>query len=160
MAHPPALSAAGLEYRGSLGCPAFAAARNTARASARYSPARQPKFSPASRRFRRLPASYHCPRGFPPPPPACVRPSCGNLAVAVTGRHAFEFCRRPVAQRRVQPPPVVNLIDELHNAFSRLGQSPVFLPVHLLGFQRLHPRFTSGIFPGTGFVTHADLATA
>src|SRR5690349_25090016 len=34
----------------------------------------------------------------------------------------------------------------------------IFLPIHFLGFQGLHPRFATGIFPGTRRVTHADLA--
>jgi hypothetical protein len=40
----------------------------------------------------------------------------------------------------------------------RLPQIVVFLSIHLFGFQRLHPRLTSGIFPGTRLVAHADLA--
>jgi hypothetical protein len=65
--------------------------------------------------------------------------------VCLSQQDLFELGGWPVAQRRVQPLLVVDLLNEPLQAASRLGQIAVLLAEHLLVFQGFHPRLTSAV---------------
>src|SRR3974377_1642422 len=158
MAHLPTLSPTRLERSRLLGRAAFAAAALGSRSGVRNSPSRQPAFSPPPRRPRRLPAPHRRPRSFPFLSSLCVRGSCAPLHPAGHSLHVFELHRRPIPQRRVQPPLVINFIHESRARSPHLRHIAVFLPIHLFVFQGFHPRLAARIFPRARFVTHADFA--
>ena len=90
----------------------------------------------------------------------CLRNSCRKMPrsgfLVLGDPVGLELGRWQAAWRRVQPFPVINLLQEFTNGGASLGQIAILLPIHLFVFERFHERFVSRIVVRISFAAHAD----
>src|SRR6516165_3730760 len=57
----------------------------------------------------------------------------------------FELNRREIPQRRVQPAPVVDFIDETGKPFGYIGEGPIVTQIDFPALEGLHETFRFGV---------------
>src|ERR1035437_2371027 len=68
----------------------------------------------------------------------------------------FELGGRTIAQRRMQPLLVVDLLQKLADASPGFGQVAILAAIDFLALQRFHERLTGRVVPGIAAARHAD----